>query len=251
MTSVQRSDDPNGVTAEAPLGQTGAGGSSPFLVRASDGRRYWCKALNNPQGSRVPVNDQIVARLGRLVGIGVCEPMLVEIPSDLVGHVYQQGLALEAGWVHGSLAVEGVTETRVLGHHTDDENRKRHAGFVALHDWLVGGDDQWLVSGDEENKYYSHDHGHYFSQHGGPNWTAEALRQDASAPVPLPGADPQHLDQAEMSRLADGLEALTPEEIAEELANIPSSWPVTDEELEAVVGFADQRRTGVATRLRG
>jgi len=237
--------------AVAPLGEKGAGGSASFLVRANDEVRYWCKALNNPQGSRVPVNEQIVGRLGQAIGVEVCEPMLVEVPADLAGYEYHPGHHLEEGWVHGSRAISGVTEARSLGHHADDENARRHAGFLALHDWLSGGDAQWLVAGDEDNAYYSHDHGHYFAPHGGPNWTAESLAQDAGLATPgFPLAPDQALDASELSRLADALEVLTAEEINSELAKLPSTWPVSDEELDAVAHFADNRRAGVAERLR-
>ena len=66
---------PQTVRAEAPLKQSTDGGSGSFLVQADDGREYWCKALNNTQEApMVPVNEQIVARLGRLIGVAVCEP---------------------------------------------------------------------------------------------------------------------------------------------------------------------------------
>lgn len=248
---VQATGDPSGVRAVAPLGQTGAGGSQPFLVRADDECRYWCKALNNPQGARVPINEQIVGRLGSAIGVGVCMPMLVEIPSDLVGYKYTAGYELEEGWVHGSRAVDGTTETRTLDHRGEDDNPTRHAGFLALHEWLFGGDGQWLVLGEEDNKYFSHDHGHYFAGQGGPDWTIQGLQQnpDADAAELLePGG--QGLDSAELSRLADVLEALTAEDIASHLAKLPATWPVSNEELSAVGEFADARREAVASRLR-
>lgn len=73
------------MTAVAALRQCNAGGSGSFLLLAEDGHRYWCKAINNFQSQRVPVNEQIVARLGHLIGAPVCDPQLVRIPGDSRG----------------------------------------------------------------------------------------------------------------------------------------------------------------------
>jgi hypothetical protein len=250
MAAVDRTDQPIGVVAVAALRQSTIGGSGSFLVRADDDRRYWCKVLNNPQNStRVPINEQIVGRLGKAIGVGVCEPVLVAIPDELADWEFRPGHRLQPGWAHGSLAVEGVVETHTLDHRSEDDNAQRHAGFIALNHWLTSGDGQWLVCGDEENKYYSHDHGHYFSAQSGPNWTKESLEAQVGAAAPdLPGGT-DRLEGAELSRLADALEALTAEDIARELSKLPSDWPVSDEELEAMVVFADARREPTVSRL--
>lgn len=128
----------------------------------------------------VPVNEQLAGRLGMLIGAPVCEPQLVRIPSDLIGWEIRPGTGrlLEEGWVHGSLAVEPVVETRDLSSRSTDDNPRRHAGIYALHDWLGGSDAQWLAAG-PESIFYSHDHGHYFP--GGPAWTSASLGQAANA----------------------------------------------------------------------
>ena len=41
-----------------------AGSSCPFLATATDGHEYWCKAINNPQGREVPVNEVAAAIVG-------------------------------------------------------------------------------------------------------------------------------------------------------------------------------------------
>jgi hypothetical protein len=216
-------------------------------VLADDTREYWCKALNNGQHERVPINEQIVARLGELIGVAVCEPMLVWIPTALVGTEFAPGLFLEEGWVHGSLAVVGVIETHGLDHRLEDDNARRHAGFFALHDWLTGSDDQWLVETGQENRYHSHDHGHYFTPPGAA-WTCQTLSAPDD-PCEL-GHDPTNLDHEELERLASALEALSEEEIWAALENIPEAWPIPDQDLECVARLADERRQPVADRLR-
>lgn len=235
------------IRAVAPLGQSNSGGSGSFRIRADDGREYWCKVLNNTQNEPlVPINEQIVARLGQLIGVAVCEPQLTEIPSDLDGWEFRPGHTLQQGYAHCGLAVEGAIETHALEHRADDENAVRQAGFFALHDWLGGADPQWLRSTTDNNACFSHDHGHYL---WGPAWTKDSLEQKVHDAAPL-GQDPASLDADEIERLASRLEALSREDIATALANLPEGWPINAEAKEAVVDFAFGRRQAVADRLR-
>jgi hypothetical protein len=236
------------VKALVPVQQAQGGGSGSFLVRADDGERYWCKVVNNPQDPRVPTNEEVVARLGQLIGVAVCASSLVWIPADLVGWEFISGRFLEEGWAHGSRPVpHPVIETRSLSHRASDDNAKRHAGFFALFDWLAGQDPQWLYADAADFAYWSHDHGHYLP--GGPAWTTATIDASRDTTYPL-AADTSGLDVAELDRLADALEHLSAGEIAASLANIPAEWPVSDAELAAIVTFADYRRPAVAARLR-
>jgi hypothetical protein len=244
--AIVRTDDPVGVTAVAALQQSTAGGSGSFLVLADDGNRYWCKALNNPQGQRVPINEQIVARLGLLIGAPVCIPELVLIPPALTGWEYRPGIALVEGWVNGSLALEPVVETRTLQDRSSDDNARRHAGIYALFDWVGGPDPQWLVRG-PESEYFSHDHGGYFPNDG--NWDAAVLQAAVATPFET-GVPPAGLDGQELERLAAAIEAVAQEEIEGCVSKVPSAWPVTDMELQAVVSFVLDRRQSVAGRRR-
>jgi hypothetical protein len=226
----------------------GAGGSRPFLVVASDLAQYWLKPPNNPQGPMVPVNEQIVGRLGRWLGVSVCDCALVEIPAALAGTEIAPSYVLVECVAHGSLAVSGAIEqVPQLLHRGEDENALRHAGFVALHDWLWGGDDQWLRAAGDSNRYYSHDHGHYFPQ--GPNWTPASLsaHRDAAHPSTQPI---DNLNPNELMRIASRLDTVAQEEIAAMLQNIPASWPFDAAAKAAVVDFAVHRAPGVADRLR-
>ena len=239
---------PSGVIGKVPLRRSDRGGSGSFLLRADDRRRYWCKVLNNPQRPRVPVNDQIVARVGRLIGVAVGQPMLVRIPPELVGWEFRDGYKLEEGWAHGSLAVRPpVIETNELQHRGEDDNAIRHAGFLALHDWTAGSDPQWLRAEQQKNAYWSHDHGHYFP--GGPDWTADTLNGAKDSEFPVPGGT-AGMSAAELDRIAFELDGLKRDSIEDQLADLPTEWPASDVELEALIGFLDYRRAQVASRLR-
>ncbi len=247
--TIVRVDVPDGaVTAIAPLQPSGPSGAGPFLLRADDGERYWCKALNNPQGGLVPITEQLVGRAGALIGAPVCEPRIVRIASDLAGWEFRPGLALGDGCVHGSLAIEPVVEVRgTLDHRGSDDNTRRHAGIFALYDWMIGDDPQWLARGGDA-EYFSHDHGFYLPPPGA-NWTAASLQTFGTGTHQL-GGPTNGLDHTELTRLADGLEAVTREALEQCASNIPALWPVSDAELNAFVAFAFDRREPVANRLR-
>jgi len=182
--AITRRKDVKGVSAVMPLRESTAGGSGSFLVLADDGRRYWCKSLNNFQGQRVPITEQIVGRLATLIRAPACEVELVRVDA-IAGWEFRPGTARvgEPGWAHGSVAVDPAIETRALEHRIDDDNRRRHAGIYALCDWLAGSDVQWLYGVEEDNAYYSHDHGYYLT---GPDWTGSRWRWGAMRPTRCP-----------------------------------------------------------------
>jgi hypothetical protein len=237
---------PSGPVAVLPLKPSAEGGSGAFLVRCDDGNRYWCKVSNNGQSIRVPVTEQIIGRLGRLVGVATCDVSLVWIPDELAGWEYRPGRRLEPGWAHGSSDIEPVTPSWQLDHRPNDDNQRRHAGFFALYDWLYGDDAQWLVRVPADWMFFSHDHGYYLP--GSPDWTIESLQSVGDAERALE-QDRSNLDPLEMLRMASQLEGLTEEDIGQALDDLPQEW-ISDDELEEVVRFARRRGVAVASRLR-
>jgi hypothetical protein len=166
------------------------------------------------------------------------------------GEKFKDDLELQEGWAHGSTPVQGGVETHRLDHRDRNDNAVRHAGFFALHDWLFGSDAQWMRSGKEADRYYSHDHGQYL---GGGNWQSLAQSVNQANPLPAAHGGPTGLDPSEIERLATRLERLTREEIEAAVGGretFPQHWPVTEQELAAVVSFAYERRTEAAARLR-
>lgn len=70
------------------------GGSQPHLMRCSDGHYYVVKFQNNPQGTRILVNEYITGKLARLLGLPCPDICLVDVREDLV-HL-TRGLSFEA-----------------------------------------------------------------------------------------------------------------------------------------------------------
>jgi hypothetical protein len=236
------------ITLRAPLRQGSTGGSGAFLGLADDGRHYWIKTLNNGQSSpRVPITEQIVGRVGRMIGGPMCEVRTIAILPEHAGWEFRPGLRLEAGIAHGSYEVEGCVQTGALSNRADDENARRHAYILAIHDWCWAQDLQWLVAEADDHRYYSHDHGHYFPS--GPGWSADELQRRVDEAHEM--ADPDtNLDVGAIDGICGALGGLSRDAIAAPLAAIPAEWPITDNELECVGFFLEMRAPQVAERLR-
>lgn len=244
---IERTDSPDAVKAVMPLRPSTAGSSGSFMVLGDNEVRYWCKSLNNFQSPRLPVTEQIVGRLGKLIEAPVCECTLIAL-DEIAGWEIRPGTSrlVEPGYAHGSRAIEPTLETRELKFRSDDDNRRRHCGLYALSDWLYCGDLQWLRATDEDNAYYSHDHGFFLT---GLEWTKDSLAACGADQGPIT-LDSNQLDAAELNRLGDALEALSRADIEDAISGLPTSWPVSDEELAAVAQFADMRKSAAASRLR-
>lgn len=231
-----------------PLRRSTAGGSGSFLGVGSDGARYWIKPLNNRQCERVCISEQIVGRIGHLIGAPTCGVRTIEIPAVLAGTwEFRDGAKLEAGIAHASLDTPNALETGVLERRKDDDNASRHAYILALYDLCWGDDPQWLMDLGDDSKFYSHDHGLYFPD--GPYWTEASLSRCIDAPREHDRANNDDISQVAIATIVDRLRTLNDAEIVAALSAIPTQWPVTDAELEVVGHFILTRAPAVAGRL--
>lgn len=225
------------------------GGSLPFKGLADDGEIYWIKQPSNRQSFRVPVTEQLIAGMGRLIDAPVCEVRLIAIPAEFDGEMLDNGTVLAAGIAHASRDVGVCAFDKSYGpqFRSRDDNRRRHAGYFALYDWCWGDDMQWLYDLLDDRKMYSHDHGHFLP--GAPDWNADSLAESADFPHELQ-ANPAGLDDNELLRIADRLETLAARDLAEVVGRIPSDWHVSDRDLATAGAFFDYRMSPTAVRLR-
>lgn len=230
----------------APLKRSRQGGSAAFLGAASDGKRYWIKPLNNRQDPRVCVTEQIVGRIGELLGAPTCIVRTIEISTALAGWRFHDQATLEAGIAHASLETPNALETYSLEHRKDDANASRHAYLLALYDLCWGDDPQWLMDVADEYSFYSHDHGLYLPD--GPFWTEASLARCIEAPREY-GDDGAGLDLSTVTGIVTRLRALDDAALIAALAPIPTNWPVSETELELVGHFILSRAPQVAARL--
>ncbi|MET7333847.1 HipA family kinase [Nonomuraea sp. NPDC005650] len=232
------------------IGSASQSFACPFQVLASDGRRYFVKALGGCQefarGSLAI--EYVVAELGRLIGAPVCGNSLIRIPEDLADWPMPFG-KLQPGIAHANAAIGRAVEARpALQHRAQDDNRSRHVGLYALYDWCFGDDAQWLHDVDDDRAIYSHDHGLYLPPHDG-SIRADLLRRCADESNELP--DPADgLDAEAVRRVSEALERINRDALVKVVRGVPASWPVTDDDLEALGWFLEHRAPAVAARLR-
>jgi hypothetical protein len=223
----------------------GDGSSGAFLGIGKDDVRYWIKTTNNLHSAKLPITEQVVARLGHLLGDMTCEVKRIYIPEDLEGWEFLPGFALYPGIAHASTSIPGAVVSREISRYNrQDDNRVRLVIFCAICDWCVGNDHQLLLSADEDCRFYSHDHGHFFP--GGPDWSIDTLVYYADHVAGLTGLD---LDAIQIHDVAERLRSVTRQDIAEVLALMPSSWAASNEELEVLGAFLEHRVEPVADRL--
>ncbi len=70
------------------------GGAQSHLMRCSDGHFYVVKFQNNPQHTRVLVNEMLASQLARQIGLPVPTPVIVEVDNSLVEHTPELYVAL-------------------------------------------------------------------------------------------------------------------------------------------------------------
>jgi hypothetical protein len=248
-----RNDDFNSlwvVTVEA-AGHTWSG---PFRATGSDLNTYFVKCLQScPRDQQASLAvEQIVAGVGRLIGAPVCETSLIRIPDALAGTVLRAGFSpLQAGLAHASLAIDHADEAGrpSLIARARDDNSRRHVGVYALYDWCFGADAQWLYDLDNDRMTYSHDHGLYFPPAGTGGWTRQDLISQVDQPNQLPDA-PAGLSGEAVKQVALALDEVSRDDLVKVLSAVPASWPVPNEDLEALGWFLETRAPAVAARVR-
>ncbi|GAA3707626.1 hypothetical protein GCM10022224_086500 [Nonomuraea antimicrobica] len=245
-----RHDRFDGLHVRALSGAAGQSFASPFEVLANDGGRYFVKALEGCQefarGSLAI--EYVVAEAGRLIGAPVCDTSLIRIPEDLADWPMPFG-KLQPGIAHASAAIDQAVECRpALQHRLKDDNRSRQVGLYALYDWCFGDDAQWLHDVDDDRAIYSHDHGLYLPPHDG-TIRADLLRRCVDEPNEL--SDPADgLAPEAVRRVSAALERINRDALVKVVRGVPASWPVTDDDLEALGWFLEHRAPAVAARVR-
>lgn len=250
VDAIERSDDAPLVTATTIISGPTATMSRAFRVGCDDDQEYWIKTLDGVEPPQRPslVLEQVIGRVGRLLDVAVLAAHLVRIPNGMRFPDLGNGRQVQAGVAHATLNNPAVIEKKAVpDHRSDDDNKRRHAGIFALVDLARGADLQYLYATSADYAIFSHDHGLYACQTG----QLDVARMIATVNDPSTSCgDPAGLDSSEVERLADRVESVAESDLVAVLNLVPSSWPVTDEQLGTLGWFLHERTSGVATRLR-
>jgi hypothetical protein len=107
------------------------GGAQAHLMRCSDGGYYVVKFQNNPQGTRILVNELLGTRLAARLGLPVPGAAVVEVGEDLIRHTEDLVIQLgrgrapcQAGLQFGSRFPGTPAEITVFDFLPDDQLRE-------------------------------------------------------------------------------------------------------------------------------
>ena len=144
-----RNDDFDALHVVAPeAASAGASWGGPFRVTASDRRTYFVKSLQTcvDGGEASLAVEQVVARLGRLIGAPVCETSLIRIPSALAGWRPHQNRrrSLRRGWRTQALP---WSMPRKPGLHSLPGRKTTIVGVMSGYTLCMTGASAWIRSG--------------------------------------------------------------------------------------------------------
>lgn len=217
--------------------------SKPVLVGCDDGNLWVLKGLQN---QRAIVNEQVVARIGALIGAPVCEVDIIELPQELCA-LEPQLADVAPGLGHGVRYVADTSDREGVKHTAEPGNVPRFAALQVLYTLTHAGDHQLIYSTIAPHIVYSVDHGHFFPS--GPNWTVNTL---AACP-PVQQLDPTFaacgIAANELKVIRPVLAAATDEKLQEIVGSVPAAWGIGDAERSSMHDFLVRRRGEVLTIL--
>lgn len=220
--------------------------SGPAEFKCSDGLSYVLKALRSDREiGRAIFNDQVIARLGALLGAPVGQVSIVDLSRELI-ELNPQISYMKPGFCHATRRFVDVSE-RIdnISHHTDPENRPRFAALAVLYGWVgVVGDRQFIYSNGQPHLVHSVDHGHFFP--GGPDWTIGSLGSAIPCQLDDVLVAQCGLSEAELAVPLSRLRDVTAEKIVEIVDAPPAAWGVPQADRDALSTYLADRRAKLA-----
>ena len=228
-----------------------AGGSYPFLAAATDGHDYWCKAINNPQGPEVPVNEVAAAIVGDRIQSPMPRWAILDVPDGLRGY-RTKNYTLTGEPVFGSQVVHtsdvySLDDTDVLAHVADDSNYNRIPKLYAH--WLLcnAEDIQVMYNYEDDHSIISIDHGFWFGSHEFP-WGFGSHTQLAGRPS-LP-AIRKEIPKDQWDLAIKSLEALDDTLFDDLKKTIPESWNIEEKMLKKIASYVLERKDYTIEQLQ-
>lgn len=225
-------------------------GSRPFLCRASDGKNYWCKQLNNAHGREAVINEIVASAIGDRIGAPVRPWAILDVPSDFAGTSVGEGrdrYRLDALPVFGSVDLhEADIEYNAFAIDRDG-NYDRFPRLAAL--WLLcnAEDIQLLYDYTEDMKVWSVDHGLWFGSQELP-WQFGDVTELAGRTILPEMRTP--IAETHWERAITGVDALSIDILDDIKDVIPDEWNVKGSDLNQLVHYAISRKHYATEKLR-
>jgi hypothetical protein len=230
------------------------------IIRGEDGRNYYVKFQQNPQGTRVLVNELVSNGIARFLGVPSPEGVLIEINREFleINPALQSkfGERLILPGLHfGTEEIKNLYPASLPPAIFLKISNKADIAAIIVFDILMFNTDRnnegnYLVSTNSAGKAYLHviDHGHCL---GGPNWNAALLRDPIDGGIGaivkpmanlIDGVDPF---KTPLSKLHE----LTKLHLENTLLAIPTEWNLTQDEKSAIIDFIMERKIYVESIL--
>jgi hypothetical protein len=219
--------------------------SRPVWLECNDSKIYVVKGRH---AGRAIFNDQIIARLGHLLGAPVGQPVFVTIPEELK-QIEPQMHDISSGLAHGTLWIPDTTERLWLAYTDKDYNRSRFALLSVLYGWLGANDNQLVYSNQDPYLVYSVDHGHFFP--GGPDWNIQSLANSPEAQPHPEICASCGLNDSDIKAALVNLNRIADDDIIEMIGLPPDEWGVSMDERIEISNFIMSRRDEMLVRFSG
>lgn len=238
------------LTAVMYLGAVGLGVTSPQLFRADDGKVYVVKLQNNRLGLKVLVNEYLASRLARPLELCFPPGGIIKIDDELLQKSRRLRAArVSAGFHFASQYISGSRYV-VRANIVKAENKSQMAGVMLFDHMFHNLDRTWnrrnliICRQEEACLIYAIDNSHLFKRG---KWNIGSLGK----------LEPQiimnyrraygwllkyFLTAEDFKGYIVKVKALTDEEIAEIVTDIPPEWLPDEKERQALIHYIAARR---------
>jgi hypothetical protein len=222
--------------------------SQPVALLCDGGDTYVVKALQagRTDMGRVLVNEQVVARIGKLMHAAVPHVALIDVPAELITSQPEMS-HITPGVAHGSQFVENVTERMQYENAAIAENRPRFALLAVLFGWTGAQDHQFVYEKTSPHLVYSVDHGFFFP--GGSAWTEASLGVAPPAQPDIAVINACGTTEPELHQALHALSAIVGEALISVVSLPPDEWGLTMGDRIALFNFLTRRRAELLALL--
>ena len=212
--------------------------SRPVALECDDRRIYVVKSLRGDRDMRHALTtEHVSSRLGRHLRCPIPDPVLVNVPADLI-NLQPEMAHVRAGLGHGVELMPDCGDRQNIGAPQTNQARTAYPLLATLYGWFhCPGDHQVIVS-TASRDVYSVDHGLFLP--GQDQWSAATLD---TAPDPVP--DPVfavHCSEQGLFGALGSLARITDEMIADAIASVPTEWGMPEADLLSLGRYLSERR---------
>jgi hypothetical protein len=250
-------DTVKGITPGDPIPN---GCTKPFYILCDDGFHYAVKFKENPETSRVLINEYVCGSIAESLDLPMAEAKLIEIDDSFVKDYGKEialhtGEAISAGLHFGTKKIKKtfqIFNSKMLESAVNIECVPE----IILFDQLICNRDRDSNGGNllydaTDHKITLIDHTHAFDL--GPLWNTTELRRRINIPfssmdmtgyvykklvVYVRGNNP-------FSTILDKIEGLTDEELWHTIDKIPAEWNASEEEKSVLMEYIQDRRNRI------